>query len=315
MAKRLLFSIAGLIVIGVAGFIIFTNKPADNSTKLKVATSIFPLYDITKEIAGDRIEVVKVLPDGASPHTYEVTPQDQVNLSGSSIIFLIGHGLDHFAEDLVRDNNPEIKIVDVDRNIILRKGKDEHESSLNNNIITKINAHDGEEEGDGYDPHYWLSLSNASQIAKNITEELILLDNANKSYYTENYNKFIDKVNQTMSQAKAKIEPIKEKVKLVTFHDAFGYFAEELGIEVVATIEPFPGKEPTPAYIAEVGEIIQEKNIKVLFKEPTLPDTIVNALANDYNVKVETLDPIEGSINHSFLDAYMYNIDTIVKNF
>lgn len=298
MKSSYLLASAILFVVAL-GFWAFASR-TNNDTK-KVATSIYATYSLTSQIAqGGDIEIVNLLPTGTSPHQFQPTAQDQLRLSSVDKVFVIGHELDDWASNTAMNVNPDVKIVSMDKGIDLLEFEEEH-------------GDESEEQHGQFDPHYWLSVENAKIMAANIKDELIELDSANSNKYLENYNNLIASLNNLKAENNTKTQQLSAR-QVITFHDAFNYLAKELGIEVVATVEEFPGQTPSPAYIAQVGAVIKEHQVKVLFKEPELSDEVVAALASDYGATVKTLDPLESSDPQmSYQDLIRYNVDTILQ--
>ncbi|MBN1915899.1 zinc ABC transporter substrate-binding protein [Candidatus Dojkabacteria bacterium] len=298
MSRRLVFGLVILFsVLFMTSVFLYTGSRSDldERGKLKIAASIFPLYDFTREIAGDKAEVILILPSGSSPHTFEPTPRDQEKLIGTDAVFVIGHGLDGWAEYLATSISVNTKVVPVDRGIALLESRDE-------------------DAGDFFDPHYWLSLTNAGIIVDNITEELTLLDPANSYFYTRNAIKYKEKLFTLRENSLGELSSIRTN-KIITFHSAFSYFAQDFGLEVVATIEEYPGKEPTIQYIASVREIMGQHETDVLFREPQLSDSVVMALSEDTGAQIYTIDPEGGGIAgiESYIELIEYNVSTIKK--
>lgn len=288
-----LFAVISLVLAAVL-FVLSNNKTkqSSDSGKIKVAASIFPVANLIEQIGGGNVEVVQVLPNGASAHTFEIAPQERIKLVDCKLGFVIGAGLDNWASDPLNDEG--IEVVDLSQFIEL-----------------EAEAHEGEEATEA-DPHYWLSISNAIIISREITSELERLDPENASVYQSNFLRLERELNELKSELASKVDSNNNKI--ITFHDAFGYFADDLGLEVLTTIEPFPGKDPTAAYLAEVGEIIKQYQVKVLFKEPQLSDSVVQALADDYDVEVFTLDPLGGTTEtDSYQKLISYNLETITN--
>ena len=288
-----------LIVLLFIGFIFLSNKNTGNtdnsaySGKLKVAASFLPVADLVRQVGGEKIDVVQILPSGSSPHTYEPIAKDQENLLNTKLAFVIGYELDSWADAMLNAAAPHARVVVLDKNISLENVKNSDSTSI--------------------DPHYWLSYTNAQAMVQTINTELAEMNPENKAYFQSNADAYIVKLNTAKTLALAKIQPLAHK-QIITFHEAFNYFAKELGLEVVTSIEEFPGQEPSPQYLANVGELIKKYNVKTLFKEPELSDSIILALAKDYGANVATLDPEGGLENTSnFLDMMNYNVDTIVK--
>lgn len=303
------FLIILVLIIAVVA-LLFISNPAtntDSGDKIKVAVSIRPLADLVKQVGGEYVETITVLPDGSSPHTYEPMASDLAKLNNTKIAFMIGQNLDDWALTMLQSGiSTEYKTIDLSQDIDLLISDHEHDEDEE--------EHEEEEEHDedeNYDPHYWLSYTNAKIMVNRIAEELASIDAGNKDYYLANattYNKELDKA-RTAAVAKLANLPTNG---IITFHNAYQYFANDLGLEIVATVHPFPGNEPTAQYLAEVGEVINTYNIKTLFREPELSDAVVAALAADYGAKIETLNPL-GVANSSFIEMMTYNVDTITK--
>lgn len=267
------------------------STTTDNTLRIKVAASFMPIADMVGNIGGDKIEVIQILTNGASPHTYEPQPEDMQKLNGVSLAFVIGHGFDNWANTMLTDTAPGFQLITLDKGIPLRPASEANPQE--------------------YDPHYWLSLDNAKIMCQQIKLILTALDPTNKEYYQNNLNIYLAQIDTLKKSSQQELKLVKNK-RFITFHTSFNYFAADLGLEVVTSIEEYPGKEPTPQYLANVGKIIQQYNIKTLFKDPEMSDTIVSSLANDYGAKVGTLDPA-GSINNTYLEMMQYNISTLAK--
>ena len=123
MNKKLLIILA-FIIVAALGLFIFQNQAAVRDEE-KVAVTIFPLFDIVKNIAGDQVAVELILPPGASPHTHDPLPSETLALTGSRVLFAIGHGLDNWSETIAKSANIE-KVIVVDRNISLIDSTHDH---------------------------------------------------------------------------------------------------------------------------------------------------------------------------------------------
>lgn len=311
MNKKNIIYILAIAIVVIGSLAIFgkTNKDteqndSDSGKDLKIAATIFPIYDIARNVAGENVEVELVMPPGASPHTFDPTPKTLTNLQGSAIIFSIGLGLDSWIDGII-DNVPGSKKVDLDKNIILLTNKGEEHD------------HDEQEEHEHdhgeYDPHYWLDPDNAVLIAREIEKELIKLDPKNKKVYEDNTENFVTKLNQEKQILENTLAGIKNK-NLITFHDAFGYLADHFDLEVPTTFEPFPGKEPTPSYLQELQTDIDKYRVKAIFSEPQLDTTSLSQFARDNNLTIYTLDPIGGiEEKDSYIKLMQTNINTIAK--
>lgn len=282
-----------LVIIITAGFFWVTKTtkilPQTSQQKLKVATTIFPLYDITRKISGDLIEVVLILPPGANPHTFEPNPSTVKNIQGSRIVFKIGHGLDDWIDKISKINNQR-KLITVDKDINLIK------------------------EDDQVDPHYFVSLRNTPTIAENILKEIINLDPQNQPSYTKNYQDYVERVKKQDDFWLKKMKTATNK-KIVTLHDAWRYLARDYDIEIVGSFEP-EGKEITPKRLAKLQISIKQNSIKTIFSEEQLKSNILENFAKDNNLKVLTLYQLENNnYNTDYADNLEQNINLIYNSF
>ena len=164
-----------------------------------------------------------------------------------------------------------------------------------------------------YDPHYWLSVDNALLIANKVKNELVKIDPTNHDYYEANLISYNEKLSDLQNYIEVSLKDSKGK-GIITFHDAFAYFASDYGIIILSTIEPFAGKEPTPLYLSQVQDIIKSKKVKVLFKEPQLSSDLLISYANDFGVTILTLDPVGGGQEtNTYIDMMKFNTDEIKK--
>ncbi|RJP69177.1 MAG: zinc ABC transporter substrate-binding protein [Candidatus Abyssobacteria bacterium SURF_17] len=271
--------------------------------RIKVAATVFPLYDIAQNVVGDRGEVLVLLPPGASPHTYDLTPQQARQLKGVRVVFKVGHGLDDWTR-AIGDIWPGVETVVVDKGIVPRLSNDseEHDESAEH-------AHMREE----MNPHYWLSVRNGEMIAKNIAEEMIRIDPAHEASYSANAERYLAKLSDVKQEIEAQLSGLPNK-RIVTFHDAWGYFADEFGLEIVATFEPFPGKQPTPRYLAELQRRVRKLGIKVIFSEPQLSTETIAPFVEDMGLKLYVLDPLGGvEGRNTYIELLRYNAQVIAE--
>jgi zinc transport system substrate-binding protein len=289
--------IAVLLLAIVLLLLLFTihvvkNFPLSVSNKDKVAATIFPLHDITRNIAGSAVGVELILPAGSSPHTFDLTPKQASNLSGSRAVFAIGHGLDSWASKLVAT-------ADVEKIVVVDKG------------IEFLASSDTDEPGD--DPHYWLSTGNAKIIAGEVRDELVVLFPEKADIFEENYLLYMGKLDALDAEIRASLSKLPNR-NIAAFHNAWSYYAKEYGIRVVASFEEFPGKEPTPQYLAEFQDIVKQKGVKVLFSEPQFSTRSLEPIANDLGVSFSVLDPLGGvDGRESFEELMRYNTTQIVN--
>jgi zinc transport system substrate-binding protein len=279
-----------------------TVATPNGTDHIKVAATIFPLYDIVKNIGGDKIDAVLILPPGASPHTYEASPKQVKEMQNTDILFSIGAGVDTWAQDIAN-------VIAIQHNISL----DQYvplipfQPPLNSRDTALVS---NDEEGD-LDPHYWLSPDNARIMASQIATTLISIDPENATYYELQKKLFNDSILRKDAEWKNTLAQLDSK-ELVVLHDAWGYFANHFDLTIVATFEPFPGKSPSPHYLIDVQNEISKHPNTALFVEPQLSQEAITTLANDLHISVHTLDPLGGVEGRmSYLELIEYNIHSV----
>lgn len=281
------------IILGLAfAGVNFKQAPRAIPKQFKAAATIFPIYDIAKNIAGGKTEVVNIIPPGASPHTFEPKPSNIIALQDAALIFTIGNGLDDWVARLANNSLPNARIVMMDKNIALQKPVFEDAD---------------DERNGGADPHYWLSAVNAQIIANTITEAFMSADPQNGDYYSANKESYLIKLKALDSSIHQILSPL-EKRSIINFHDSFEYFGKEYGIEVVGVFEPFPGKEPTPRFLKDLADTAKKYALKAVFTEPQLSSAAVEPFVNDLGLTIFTLDPLGGiGERMSYSSLMLYN--------
>lgn len=321
MKKHLLIGLA--IVIGIAVFAISLQTKQDTTTTvptepgIQVSATIPPIGMIAEAIIGEAGTVHTVLAAGMSPHTFEPTPQDIRNVGDSTVIFSVGHELDSWITNITSATNNSEPVV-VDANIALRmyEGHDHHEDEHHEEEGDHHDedGHEGEEheEEKVVDPHYWLSPTNAKSIAMTIRDTMQAVDPEQSSTYESNYTAFITALEEAEVTWNEQLERVAGK-SIITFHDAWGYFAAYTGISVAATIEPFPGQQPTPQYLAELQDTIQDTDVTAVFTEPQLASDTISAFISDTGATYGIFDPLGGQEETNTYIALMnYNVATLV---
>ena len=256
---------------------------------IRVAASIYPLADIVRNVGGDKVKVMTIMPPGASPHTFDVTPQTIRNITNIKAIFKIGHGIDDWADRVAISVSGNAKVIEVSNGIDLRKLPD-----------------------GSVDPHYWLSMSNGAIIAETIAKELTAMDPKDRDIFESNLKKYKAQMLKADEEIKTKLASLQNR-SFATFHEAWFYFAQAYGLKVAAAFEPFPGKEPTPEYLADFIKTIKTNKIKVIFSEPQFSSDALVQVARDLQVKIDTLDPEGGATEQTltYIGMMKYNADKL----
>jgi ABC-type Zn uptake system ZnuABC Zn-binding protein ZnuA len=306
MKPRLLIlgasAVAVALIIGLV-YLRGGGTPSRKETgKTVVAATIYPLFDMTRNVAGNNVEVKLILPPGASPHLFEFSPKQLAELQNVKIVFAIGHGLDDWVAQVI-NVTPGARLIVVDHGIELRKfvGAEENDEGIGR-----------EQEPVPADPHYWLHLGNARQIVDNIAKELIEMDPAHADAYRGNAQVYKDKLSAEEQQLRQALAPARGR-SILTFHDAWFYFAEDSGLKIVGTFEPAAGQEPTPRYLSELQQEVRMKRIRIIFIEPQLSTGVLKSFAEDNGLSLAELDPLGGvKGRETYLELMKFNADSVL---
>ncbi|MGL6104742.1 metal ABC transporter substrate-binding protein [Romboutsia sp.] len=264
----LVFLLCSLSITGCTS----TKSSSESSDKknIKIITSFYPIYiftsNITKNIEG--VELVNLTkPTTGCLHDYSITTGEMKNLEDSDIFIINGANMESFMDKVIKQNK-NLKVIEASKGIKLIKG-----------------------ENDELNPHVWLSISNAIKEVKNIEEKLIEYDPKNKEKYTENAKEYIDKLQNEKEKMHKELEGLENR-DIVTFHEAFPYFAEEFNLNIVGVIEREPGSQPSAKELQQSIEIVKKLKVKALFVEPQYSIEAAQVISNETGSKVYTLDPI-----------------------
>ena len=314
-----------LVVLGFAFADRFGQTSPTNTDGITVTTSIFPLTDIAQQIAGDRITVVQLLPNGASPHTYALAPQQLVSLQQSAALFVIGHNLDSWATRAATQTNTPV--IEVDEGIALREfgpddahEHDHHDEPHQDEEHEDEHGHEEEEHeeehnhAEGVDPHYWLNIPNGQQIARTIAARLQAIDPTNSDTYEQNLNTYLQQLNTTEGELQAAIAAAPGK-KFVAIHDAWGYFTDHYGFDLLATYEPVEGRAPSLAELEELRQIVLSNGITTFYTEPQKrSSSAIRFLEEELGLSIDVLDPIGGAAPHdSYENLIRANVENLLR--
>lgn len=287
---RYLLLIALALIIGCANNNVAGSSasPWKSTGKVKVLTSIVPVYCLTKLIAGDDAEVLCLMTHHG-PHDFEPTHEDVKILAEADLFMVIGFRLEEFLNGMVKNaDNRKLKVV--------RTGLEmPTEMRLQGEAIAHYHGDRLVEHKGGIDPHIWLGMDEAGYMVDAISQALIERDSKN----AEAYKTRTKEVKQKLAAIKAKgTEDLKSaKGGLVTFHDSFRYFSRSFGITIAGTIRDVKGDQPlSPAALREQADEFKKKSVKVIGVEPQYPRGVAENLAREIdpkNVRIIDLDPIE----------------------
>ena len=288
--KKIISIISALLVC------IFASGCKKNLAKqTRYVASCYPVYIIALNLI-DGIEGTEVIHMSENHqgclHDFQIQSEDLKNIEKSSAFIINGAGMENFLKK-VTDEIPKIKIIDSSKDIKL----------LENNCHHHHHSHEHE-----YNPHIWMSIDNYIKQTENIAEGLIESDPGNEEKYKQNCEEYILKLKNLKNDITLKLKDVRGK-SIITFHEAFPYFANEFGLNIPDVINHDPESEPSAKQISRTINIMKENNINSLFIEPQYKSTAAETISKETGAKIYTLDPAVTGENSK--DAY---IEIMTKN-
>ncbi len=280
----------------------FCSAPQPVSKKrLQVAATIFPLVDIIRHVSGDSVKVMQILPAGASPHTFDLSPGKIKELQKARIIFKIGV-IDDWIDSVV-ESAPAIEIISLRNHITLKS------FHLNSHQPGGPESHHHNE----LDPHYWLDARNGVVMTQHICSRLSVLDPQHAKLYAENSQRYQQELLCLDDELKKACALLKND-KIIVFHDGWNYFAAAYGLKIIAVFQPAPGREPAPRDLEKMYTLAREYKIKVVFSEPQLPTASLEPLLEDLGLRLFILDPLGGAVpDDSYIGLLRRNVQSILR--
>lgn len=251
--------------------------PAAGGEQLVVAASIAPLADFVRHVGGERVEVITLVPPGASPHTYELKPSQVVSVARARLLVLNGAGLEYWADKLVNAaDNPRLEVVDTSEGLPLIDSGDDDDH--------KHGEHGG-------NPHVWLDVRQAMIQVQRIRNALGRIDPDRSEEYQTNAARYLATL-ETLDREIAHETAGWRTKDFIAFHPAWIYFARRYGLTQAAVVEASPGREPSPVEIARVVETVKRLKAGAVFAEAQFSPKAAEAIARESGVRVILLDPL-----------------------
>ncbi len=283
------------------------SASASPASGLVVATTVSPLTSIVAAVAGDKVTIEGIVPEGTNSHTFEPEPQAAELLNKADLIFINGLKLEDPTLQLAEANKKDgAEIVELGT-VVLPESDYIYDFSF------------PEEEGKP-NPHLWTDPGYAVAYADIVRAKLSERDPANAAEYQANFEAFKAEADKLAEAVRADQASVPEgQLKLVTYHDAYAYFAKNFGWEVVGAIQPSSFSDPTPAEVAGLIEQIRSTGVPTIFGSEVFPSSVLEAIAAETGVRYEDslrdddLPGAPGEAQHSLLELLRYNYRTMIS--
>lgn len=274
----LLFSILLILVVGCGS----QEDAQPKSDKLTVVTTFYPMYDFTKNVAGDNADVTLLLEAGTDTHGYEPSAKEVAAISEADVFIYNSEEMEVWVSSVLESiDTANTVVINASEGISLLESTEEH------------GEHEAEGDDHEVDPHIWLDPILAKEEVNNIKAGLIAADPENEETYETNATAYTEKLEALNQEFETAFKGATKRT-FVTQHAAFAYLANRYDLEQVSIAGISTEEEPSPAKLAELQDYVKENDIKYIYYAETSSSKIAETLANETDAELEVLNPIEG---------------------
>ena len=231
---------------------------------LRILCSFYPMYVMALNVAGDTPGVsVECMtePFTGCLHDYQLTPANLRTIASADVFVANGAGMESFIEKAVRQS-PRLRVIEASKGIPLLRDN----------------------------PHVWVSISGAMEETANIAKGLAAADPAHAAAYEANAAQYLARLDKLRQQMHTALDGLPHR-EIITFHEAFPYFASEFGLKIVGVVEREPGSEPSAGELAQTIQLVRKHKVKALFAEPQYPAKSAEVIRRETGIPLQTLDP------------------------
>lgn len=306
MTRRPLARLAGAVL--VAGLLV-SCSPSSNSGKpdrLVIATTVSPLTNIVANVVGDRADVTGIVPEGTNSHTFEPAPQVAELLSRADIVFVNGLKLEDPTLELAKANMKDgARIVELATSILPEKDW--------------IYDFSFPKSGGKPNPHLWTDPLYAVKYAQLVRDTVITRDPANTAVYAANYDKYAAQLQALTAALRADSASLPAASRtLLTYHDAYAYFAKDFGWTVIGALQPKNFEDPSAAEVARLIDQVRRYKVKVIFGSEVFPSKVLQEIGRATGARYEAslrdddLPGAPGDAEHSLVGLLRYDFRTMI---
>jgi len=281
--KRIVIWIVTALTVGATLVLAGCSRGEQRvSSKLQVVTTLFPLYDFARTIAGERAEVTMLLPPGMEPHSFEPKPNDIIRISKAGLFIYTNRYMEPWAEQILKGiDSKRLRVVDAGQGVAYMKAaaSDEHDHDGHG-------SHGAAGQAAVMDPHIWLDFTNAAQMADTILAGFVTADPANAVYYRTRAGELKVALAALDQRYREGLSSCASREFLHGGHFTFGYLARRYGLEYHSLSGIASESEPSAAKMAAMVQEIKSSGVRYLFAEELLSPRLTETLANEAGVAV-----------------------------
>ncbi len=263
-----------------------STPSAPSGDRLTVVASIPPLADFVAQVGGDRVEVITMVPPGSNPHLYEPTVAQMAAVSRARLVVLNGADLEFWAPQVLdAAQHADLEVVVLSEGMdLLREGDTDHAN-----------------------PHLWLSPKRAMVYVERIRDALMTVDPEGQATYQANAERYLEELRALDAEIEQAVAGF--ATREVIIYPAWDYFLMDYGLQAAAYVEAYPGKEPSPQYLAQVVEVVKRTGARAVFTRTQFPPQAAQTIATETGAQLLPLDPLGGlPPREHYLDLMRWNL-------
>ena len=299
-SRALRVTLASTALAAIVVLLAACGGGASRDGRVRVVATTTVLADLVRQVGGDRVDVVSLVPKGGEVHTFDPTPSDVRQLVEADLVVRNGLGLDDWLAGLAKDAGTKAPIV-----------------ALGEDLPGVAYLGGDPAQGAQVNPHLWLDVSYARRYADRIAEHLIAADPAHEADYRAGAARYGAELDALDAETRTRMAAIPERNRtVISFHDAFPYFAAAYGLTIDGTIVESPGQDPSASQVASLVRTIRTKDVRAIFTEVQFSDKLAQAIAGETDAVVVS-NLYTDSLGDAPLDSYVAvmraNVDRVVE--
>jgi zinc transport system substrate-binding protein len=252
------------------------NSVTNKSDRIKIVVSLFPIYDFSKNIGKEKVEVFLLLPPGVESHSFEPKPSDIVQLNNSDIFIYTNKYMEPWAENIVKGiENKNLLVIDSSKNIVFAEESEAYGK-----------ARGSKEKHSEIDPHIWLDIDNAKIMVDNILAGVVQKDPANKDFYKKNADEYKSELDLLDKKYKEGLVGCKKNIFINSGHSAFSYIARKYGLKYISVYGLSPDAEPTSKNLIKISKTLKENGLNHIFYEELIMPRMAETIAKETGAKL-----------------------------
>ena len=283
------------------------QQPVTEENKLNVVTTVAPITSIVENVAGDKVRLIGIIPEGINSHTFEPVPSDVKILAQADLLIANGLDLEIPTLKLARANaKPNAAILLLGDKTISEK------EYIYDFSFPKDHGHPN--------PHLWLDPRHAMRYAALVRDELVRLDPANKKEYEDNCAAFLKKLELLDKAIQEAVHTIPaDNRRLLTYHDSWPYFARRYGFKVIGAVQPSDFSEPSPREVKRLIDQIRKEKVPAVFGSEVFPSPVLEQIAREGKTRYidklrdDELPGNSGDPQHSYIGMMVENLTVMFE--